>query len=205
MVNMSIVILNYGIGNLRSVQKAFEKVGAVAEISADPQRVREAERLVLPGVGAFADCMQKFNAAGLREPLLEHLAREKPFLGICVGMQMLFSTGTENGIHPGLGIIEGEVVRFPQLPGFKIPHMGWNQVRVTSSHSMWKTMPDPAWFYFVHSYHCVPKDRQWQALETEYVVPFCAAVQRDRLLATQFHPEKSQATGLWLLKQFLSI
>ncbi|HMO36879.1 MAG TPA: imidazole glycerol phosphate synthase subunit HisH [Gemmatales bacterium] len=202
---MSIVIMNYGIGNLRSVQKTFEKIGVSAQISADPEIIRQADRLVLPGVGAFADCMQKFDSAGLREPLVEHLHREKPLLGICVGMQMLFTTGTENGIHPGLNILAGTVERFPQQPGFKIPPMGWNQVQVRSSHPPWEGLPAPAWFYFVHSYHCIPEDTACIALETEYVIPFCPAVQKNRLLATQFHPEKSQAIGQWLLRRFLSL
>jgi imidazole glycerol-phosphate synthase subunit HisH len=202
---MSTIILNYGIGNLRSVQKAFEKIGTYAEISSDPETAKRADRLVLPGVGAFADCMQKFTAAGLTEPVREHLQKEKPFLGICVGLQMLFTTGTENGQHLGLNIIEGEVVRFPQQPGYKIPHMGWNQARAVNGHPLWKSMPSPAWFYFVHSYHCIPTDRSVIALETDYVAPFCAAIQRGRLLATQFHPEKSQTTGQWLLQKFMEL
>lgn len=202
---MSLVILDYGIGNLRSVQKAFEKVGVPALITSDPQQVAEAERIVLPGVGAFADCMEKFTAARFREPVLEHIKRDKPFLGICVGMQMLFTTGHENGIHSGLGVFPGDVVRFPTVPGFKVPHMGWNQVKVVNEHPFWKTLLSPAWFYFVHSYFCLPQDQSLVALEGDYMQPFCAAIQRDRLMATQFHPEKSQKTGLALLKAFASL
>jgi len=200
---MSIVILDYGIGNLRSVQKAFEKVGAPALITSDPQRVAEATHVVLPGVGAFCDCMDKFTAAQLKEPVLEHLRQDKPFLGICVGMQMLLTTGHENGLHAGLGIIEGEVVRFPVVPGYKVPHMGWNQANVTNDHRFWKDLPHPAWYYFVHSYYCAPRDRSLISLETDYINPFCSALQRGRLLATQFHPEKSQQAGLALLAQFV--
>src|SRR5262245_293398 len=121
---MSLVILDYGIGNLRSVQKAFERVGAAAEIISDPDKAAEAERIVLPGVGAFGDCMAKLKEAKLDQPVLEHIKKEKPFLGICVGMQMLFTTSYENGTHAGLSIFPGEVVRFPQVDGFKVPHMG---------------------------------------------------------------------------------
>ena len=202
---MSLVILDYGIGNLRSVQKAFEKVGTPAIISSDPQQAAEADRIVLPGVGAFNDCMDKFTAAQLREPVQEHIHREKPFLGICVGMQMLFTTGYENGVHAGLGIFPGEVVRFPTVPEYKIPHMGWNQVKAISGQLIWKSLPDPAWFYFVHSYYCVPQDRSLIALETDYMLPFCAAILRGRLMATQFHPEKSQKAGLALLMQFVEM
>lgn len=202
---MSLVILDYGIGNLRSVQKAFEKVGTPALITSDPQRVAEATHVVLPGVGAFCDCMDKFTAAQLKEPVLHHLHQDKPFLGICVGMQMLLTTGHENGVHAGLGILEGEVVRFPTVAGFKVPHMGWNQARVANEQPFWKASPNSAWYYFVHSYYCVPKDRSLIALETDYMEPFCSALQRGRLLATQFHPEKSQQAGLELLARFVEM
>lgn len=202
---MSLVIIDYGIGNLRSVQKAFEKVGCAAVITGDPEEVAQAERVVLPGVGAFADCMSKFSEARLREPVMEHLEKGTPLLGICVGMQMLFTTGHENGKHAGLGAIEGEVVRFPTVAGYKIPHMGWNQARVVGDDPFWQPLTHPAWYYFVHSYYCVPKERSVVALETEYMQPFCAAIQRERLLATQFHPEKSQQAGLALLKRFVEL
>ena len=202
---MSLVILDYGIGNLRSVQKAFEKIGCAAAVTGDLQQIAEAERLVLPGVGAFADCMAKFTAAGLREPVLDHLRQGKPFLGICVGMQMLFTTGEENGIHAGLDVIKGNVVRFPAVAGYKIPHMGWNQARVVGDTPFWNSLTHPAWYYFVHSYYCEPGDHSVVALETDYIQPFCAAVQRERLIATQFHPEKSQKAGLALLQQFVAL
>lgn len=202
---MDLIILDYGIGNLRSVQKAFEKVGAAALISGDPQRTAEADGLVLPGVGAFGDCMAKLRAAQLDQPVLEHIKKDKPFLGICVGMQMLFSTGYENGEHSGLGVFEGEVVRFPTLPGWKIPHMGWNQIQVKKRMPMWDDMPQPAWFYFVHSYHCVPQDPALVVFETDYEHKFCSGIQSGRLLATQFHPEKSQKHGLYLLHKFIAM
>jgi glutamine amidotransferase len=202
---MSTLILDYGIGNLRSVQKAFEKVGAEAVISSDPDRASEAERLVLPGVGAFGDCMAQLQAARLHQPVLEHIRKDKPFLGICVGMQMLLTTGYENGTHAGLGVFPGEVVRFAPVEGYKIPHMGWNQVRARRPAAFWNDLPAPAWFYFVHSYYCVPRDADLIALEADYTLPFCAAIQRGRLLATQFHPEKSQKHGLYLLHKFVTM
>jgi glutamine amidotransferase len=209
---MSLIILDYGIGNLRSVQKAFEKVRASAEITSDPEKASQAERMVLPGVGAFGDCMAKLKEARLDQPVLEHIKKEKPFLGICVGMQMLFSTGYENGTHAGLDIFPGEVVRFPQVDGYKVPHMGWNQAQAVHAHpsvsmpqDFWSDLPQPAWFYFVHSYYCVPKDTSLVALETDYMQPFCSAIQQGRLLATQFHPEKSQKHGLYLLHKFITM
>lgn len=202
---MKLVILDYGIGNLRSVQKAFEKAGVAASLSSDLQQIAEADRLVLPGVGAFSDCMEKFTAAGMREPVLRHLQQDKPFLGICVGMQMLFTRSHENGLHDGLKVLAGEVVRFPQREGYKVPHMGWNQVRAVNQNPFWNHLKQPAWFYFVHSYYCVPGDASVVALEADYPEPFCAAVQRGRMLATQFHPEKSQQAGLALIKQFVEM
>jgi imidazole glycerol-phosphate synthase subunit HisH len=202
---MSTVILDYGIGNLRSVQRALAKAGAEVLITSDPQRVAEAERVVLPGVGAFGDCMAKFRAAGFEEAVRNHISKDKPFLGICVGMQMLFTTSYENGTHAGLGIFPGEVVRFSNTPGYKVPHMGWNQIRAKNRLPLWSDLPQPAWFYFVHSYHCVPTDPALIAFETDYIHPFCSAIQRGRLLATQFHPEKSQKPGAYLLHKFITM
>jgi len=202
---MPTVILDYGSGNLRSVQRALEKAGAEAIITNDPHRAAEAERLVLPGVGAFGDCMERFRAAGFEEPVREHIARDKPFLGICVGMQMLFTTGYEDGVHQGLDIFPGEVVRFDTRPSYKVPHMGWNQVRVRNSLPLWFDFPRPAWFYFVHSFRCVPAEASLIAFESDYIAPFCSAVQRGRLLATQFHPEKSQKHGAYLLHKFIGM
>jgi glutamine amidotransferase len=202
---MSLIILDYKIGNVRSVQKAFEKVGAPAEISSDPDKASQAERLVLPGVGAFGDCMAKLKEAKLDQPVLDHIKKEKPFLGICVGMQMLFSTSYENGTHAGLNIFPGEVVRFAQVDGYKVPHMGWNQANARNHGDFWNDLPQPAWFYFVHSYRCVPGDSALIAMETDYIQPFCSAIQQGRLLATQFHPEKSQKHGLYLLHKFITM
>lgn len=200
-------IIDYGSGNLRSVQKAFERQGVAAEITSDPNQVSEAERLILPGVGAFSDAMIALRTRGLIEPIQRHLAADRPFLGICMGLQLLFDTGWEGGRHDGLGILPGEVVRFDLPESYKVPHMGWNEVRWRSgsqaSHFFSEAGDLEAYFYFVHSYHACPVDAAVVLAESDYHHPFCASVMRGRLLATQFHPEKSQASGMRLLKFFL--
>ena len=196
-----ILIVDYGMANLRSVQKALERVGASAEISGDPNRVAEAERVILPGVGAFRDAIACLREAGLVAPLLAHLKAGKPFFGICLGMQMLFDRSHEDGLHDGLGVFAGEVVRFEPSPGLKIPHMGWNTLRVRQPAPALAGLDGQA-VYFVHSYHPVPTDLRIIAAEADYPTPFTAAVWRDNIFATQFHPEKSQAVGLKMLRQF---
>lgn len=195
-----VTIVDYGSGNLRSVQKAFEKLGAPARITDDPQVVAESARVVLPGVGAFGDAMRALHDRGLVEPLVAHVRADRPFFGICMGLQLLFDTGLEGGRHAGLGILPGEVVRFERPAGVKVPHMGWNTVR-------WQADAPAAghddWYYFVHSYHARPADESIVAAVTDYGGEFCSAVSRGRLFATQFHPEKSQAAGLRLLESFL--
>lgn len=196
-----VTIVDYGSGNLRSVQKAFESLGIAAAITDDPQRVADAGRLVLPGVGAFGDAMEQLRARGLVEPLVDHLRADRPFLGICMGLQLLFETGWEGGRQPGLGILAGEVVRFDPTPGLKIPHMGWNTVEWTRSQGA-RTSPSDEWFYFVHSYVARPRDPDVIAGISDYGGGFCSAVARGRLMATQFHPEKSQSAGMRLLASF---
>jgi glutamine amidotransferase len=197
-----VTIVDYGSGNLRSVQKAFEHLGAAATITDDPAAVAAAERLVLPGVGAFGDAMRELRQRGLVEPIVAHLRADRPFFGICMGLQLLFETGLEGGRHEGLGVLAGDVARFELPAAFKVPHMGWNTVT-------WRNDLRPAaatdgeHFYFVHSYRARPRDPSVVAAETDYGGPFCAAVSRGRLFATQFHPEKSQAAGLRLLRAFL--
>jgi len=195
-----ITIVDYGSGNLRSVQKAFERLGVGAQITDSPETVAAATRIVLPGVGSFGDAMRELRARGLVEPLLAHVRAEKPFFGICMGLQLLFETGWEGGRHEGLGLLAGEVTRFDLPAGMKVPHMGWNTVA-------WR---DPArqreaggHYYFVHSYHARPQDEAVVAAVTDYGGEFCAAVSHGRLFATQFHPEKSQGVGLRLLDSFL--
>ncbi|MEX1075487.1 MAG: imidazole glycerol phosphate synthase subunit HisH [Pirellulales bacterium] len=193
-------IVDYGSGNLRSVQKALERCGTAATITSEPAAIAAAERLVLPGVGAFGDAMRALHARGLIEPIRRHLEAEKPFLGICMGLQLLFETGLEGGRHEGLGILPGEVVRFDLPAGMKVPHMGWNTTRWRDDR---RPAADGEHFYFVHSFYARPADDSVVAAVTDYGGEFCAAVRRGNLFATQFHPEKSQAAGLRLLAAWL--
>jgi glutamine amidotransferase len=200
-----IVIVDYGMANLRSVQKAFEKVGHAAEISGDPDRVAGADKVVLPGVGAFRDAIARLREAHLDAPLIEHVRAGKPFLGVCLGLQLLFTTSYEDGVYPGLNLFPGEVVRFPDAAGLKVPHMGWNQLRVRRRAPALRDVPEGAAVYFVHSYYVVPKDPNLIATETDYPTPFASSVWADNVFATQFHPEKSQRVGLTMLRNFAAL
>lgn len=200
-----IAIIDYQMGNLRSVQKGFERVGFAAEITSDPKRLAAADKVVLPGVGAFGDAMAELRTRGLVEPIRDMIAAGKPFLGICLGLQLLFDVGYEGGEHAGLGVLRGKVVRFDLPAGFKVPHMGWNQGRFVRPAPVLDGLADGTHFYFVHSYYVVPEDPALVAIETTYGHPFCAMVWRDNLFATQFHPEKSQADGLRLLRNFAKL
>ncbi len=197
-----IIIIDYGMANLRSVQKAFEKVGTAAEISADPQRVAEADRVVLPGVGAFRDAIAMLRKSGFVEPIKAHIQSNKPFLGICLGLQLLFTRSYEEGVWEGLNIFPGEIVRFDAQPGLKIPHMGWNQLRIRQPAPIFRDLPSEPTVYFVHGYYVKPTDPTIIAAETDYPTPFTSAIWRDNVMATQFHPEKSQAVGLAMLRNF---
>lgn len=197
-----IAIIDYQMGNLRSVQKAFERLGFAAQITSDAREIMDAERVVLPGVGAFGDAMAELRRRDLIEPIRDAIAADKPFLGICLGLQLLFDAGYEGGRHEGLGILAGEVVKFDLPRDYKVPHMGWNRVTVKRPAPILDGIADGTHFYFVHSYYCVPDDPSVVALECEYHRPFCAMVWRDNLFATQFHPEKSQADGQKLLRNF---
>jgi glutamine amidotransferase len=196
------IIVDYGMANLRSVQKAFEKVEQQATITGDPTRVAEADKLVLPGVGAFRDAIARLRETGLDAPIVAHIRAGKPFLGICLGLQLLFTRSHEDGVYEGLDLFPGEVVRFPDQPGLKVPHMGWNQLRVVRRAPELDEMPDGASVYFVHSYFVVPEDRSLVATETDYPTPFASSIWRDNVFATQFHPEKSQRAGLSILRRF---
>ena len=191
--------------NLRSVQKALEKVGHAATITSDPADIARAERVILPGVGASADALAAVRVQGLEAPLKEFIASGKPFLGICLGLQMLYDWSFEDGEHRGLGVLPGKVVRFDVPAELKVPHMGWNQVKFASRPPIFEGIDDGAYFYFVHSYHVVNEDPSVVATETEYGGAFCSSVWRANLFATQFHPEKSQAAGLRLLKNFAEL
>jgi len=197
-----ITIIDYGMGNLRSVQKACEKLGYEAKITSSAAEIASAEKLILPGVGAFRDAIAHVQENNFVEPLKAHIDADKPLLGICLGLQLLFDRSYEDGEYSGLGIIAGEVVRFPAQPGLKVPHMGWNSLNVRGENPLLAGIPPEAHFYFVHSYYVVPEDESVIAATSEHGVEFCAMIRRGNLFATQFHPEKSQRVGLKLLDNF---
>lgn len=206
-----IAIIDSGIANLRSVQKALERVGHEAKVVEDPRLLREARGIVLPGVGAFADGIAKLTQAGFIEPLLREIERGKPVLGICLGLHFLFSESEEFGRHPGLNLIPGKVVRFPaQRPAgageppalLKVPLIGWVPIQIRREVPLLRGIPDGSHFYFVHSYYVAPADAEIVAATATHGVPFTAVIRRENLMATQFHPEKSQALGLTLLRNF---
>lgn len=210
---IDVAIIDYGMGNLRSVCKAIEHVapGKRVVITSDSQAVADAARVVFPGQGAMPDCMRELDARGLRQAVID-AAAQKPFLGICIGQQMLFEHSEEGGVA-GIGILPGKVVRFPaadstamRLPDgghLKVPHMGWNEVHATRAHPLWEGIPAAARFYFVHSYHVVPTVPTDVAAETDYGLRFTSAVARDNIFAVQFHPEKSAHAGLRMLENFV--
>ena len=200
-----IAVIDYQMGNLRSVQKAFEKIGHPATITGDPADLARAEKIVLPGVGGFGDAIAELKRRELVEPIREAVFAGKPFLGICLGLQLLFDVGYEDGEHEGLGILRGKVVRFELPPPAKVPHMGWNQATILRRAPILEGIADGTYFYFVHSYYVVPVDKSVVAIHTDYHGPFCSMVWRDNLFATQFHPEKSQADGQRLLRNFAEL
>jgi imidazole glycerol-phosphate synthase subunit HisH len=197
-----IVVVDYGMGNLRSVQKGFEKVGSAAMISRSPEEIRKADRLVLPGVGAFPECMKNLTRLDLIEPIVEFMESGRPFLGICLGLQLLFDESEEFGIHEGFKVVPGTVKCFDKNMGLKIPHMGWNQVFFRKDVPIFRGIPDGSFFYFVHSYYVVPENPSDIAAETEYGIRFTCAIARENVFAVQFHPEKSQENGLKILTNF---
>jgi glutamine amidotransferase len=208
-----IAIIDSGIANLRSVEKALLRLGADAAVIDDPVRLRDAAGIILPGVGAFADGIAKLQAGGFVAPLRREIERGKPLLGICLGLHFLFSESEEFGLHRGLDLVAGRVVRFrddmpdPATPGgrLKIPHMGWNRVRIERPAPILAGLPEAPYFYFVHSYYVEPAKTEITAGTTEYGIPFTSVIWRDNVFATQFHPEKSQAVGLRLLKNFAAL
>jgi imidazole glycerol-phosphate synthase subunit HisH len=200
-----IAIVDYGMGNLRSVQKAFERVGHAATITADPNAVAEADKVVLPGVGAFCDAIARLRSVELDRPILRHIQAGKPFLGICLGLQLLFTKSHEDGEFAGLDVFAGECIRFRVPAELKVPHMGWNELSIRRPAPILQDLPEPASAYFVHSYHVVPRDPDLTAATADYPTPFTAVIWRDNVFATQFHPEKSQRVGLALLHNFAQI
>ena len=199
---MNIAVVDYGMGNLVSVSKALEHVARDDRVmvTADPALIEAAERVVVPGQGAMPDCMRQLAQSGAREAVIA-AAKNKPFLGLCIGLQMLFERG-EEGDTPGLGLLPGSVPRL-SAPGRKIPHMGWNEVFQARSHPLWAGIPDRSRFYFVHSYYPAPRDAALTAATSVYGAPFTCAIARDNIFYVQFHPEKSQSAGLQRLSNFV--
>ncbi len=204
---MAIAIIDYGMANLRSVQKAFAEVGQPADIVSTPEAIAKADHLVLPGVGAFCDAIATLRDKQFVKPILAHIQKDKPMLGICLGLQMLFDVGYEDGEHRGMGALAGKCVRFDvdQSLHLKVPHMGWNQLNHVAPSPLFKDIPDGAGVYFVHGYHVVPDDASVIATTTDYGRPFVSSIRRGNLMATQFHPEKSQKVGLQILANFAAV
>jgi len=197
---MSIAIIDYGIGNLRSVEKAFTAQGIDAVVTRDEKILRNADKLVLLGVGAFGYAMQSLRELGFDELVIEAANAGKPIIGLCVGLQMMFEEGHEFGVHKGLGLLQGKVMKFPD--NLHVPHIGWNQVALQLEHPIFRSLSDQSFFYFVHSYYCEPKDDSCVLGTTDYGITYASICGRDNIVGVQFHPEKSQATGLRLLKNF---
>ncbi|MFZ5866021.1 MAG: imidazole glycerol phosphate synthase subunit HisH [Thermodesulfobacteriota bacterium] len=200
-----VIVVDYGMGNLRSVQKGFEKVGVPAVVSRDPDEIRKADRLVLPGVGAFPECMKNLDRFDLIEPIREFIRSGRPFLGICLGLQLLFNESEEFGFHEGLKIIPGTCKAFDKNMGLKIPHMGWNEVLFRKETRLFNGIEDGSHFYFVHSFYVAPENGSDVAATSVYGIEFVCAVSRDNIFAVQFHPEKSQKKGLRILHNFGTI
>lgn len=208
-----IAIIDYGMGNLRSVEKALARVGAEARIISSPEETGSAQALVLPGVGAFGQAMDRLSDSQFDSFVKAWVGENRPFLGICLGLQLLFTESEEFGPVPGLDIVPGRVVRFrghafepkDDRPGLKVPHMGWNSLQVTSPHPVTADLPEGAMAYFVHSYYCAPDDPGWTAVSTEHGITFTSAVARGNLFASQFHPEKSGDVGLQMLTNFVAL
>jgi len=199
-----IAIINYGVGNLRSVEKAFEAVGKPALVTGDAGAIREAERLVLPGVGAFGECARRLRESGLDELVFEAAELNKPVLGLCVGLQLMFDEGFEFGTHKGLGLMRGRIVRFAES-GPRVPQIGWNQIENVKPHPLVEGLLDGTYFYFVHSYRIQSGDPKIVVAETEYGVRYPSICARESVCGVQFHPEKSQTAGLRLLANFASM
>lgn len=198
-----VTIIDYGMGNLRSVQKAIERIGGTAHIESDAKAIAQADRIVLPGVGAFRDAIAALQRLDLVQPIRDHVAADRPFLGICLGLQLMFDVSYEDGEHEGLGIIPGEVKRFNLPQEYKIPHMGWNRLQTVKATPLLKSCPPEPWYYFVHSYHVVPTDTSWVTATTYYGIDFVSMVGKGNVSAAQFHPEKSQSAGMQLLTSFV--
>ena len=202
-MSKQLVIIDYGVGNFRNVQKAFQTVGANIIISDDPADIDQADGVILPGVGAFGDAIDNIRAREQEAPILSAAQSGKPFFGICVGMQLLFETSTEMGQHTGLGLLPGQVSRFRM--GLTVPHMGWNQIEPAQSHPLLNNVPPGDFAYFAHSYHCEPQEQAHILAQTDYEGHYVSAVAHEHIFGIQFHPEKSQRVGLQILKNFTNM
>lgn len=200
-----IAVIDYGMGNLRSVSKAVEYVGGDVIVTDDKEKIKDAEAIILPGVGAFKDAVKNLRERNLWETVITEVEKGKPFLGICLGLHLLFEKGYEFGEENGLGIIKGKVVRFELPHDYKIPHMGWNQVSIKKNSPFLKEIKEGEFFYFVHSYYVKPEDKSVILTTTDYGIEFVSSIEKDNVIATQFHPEKSQKAGLKLLSNFLEM
>ena len=203
---MSIAIVDYGMGNLASVAKALKFLGRTAKVTSNPADLARAKALILPGVGAFGEAMRELRRRGLVTPIRESIVAGKPFLGLCLGLQLLFESSEESPGVRGLGLLPGRVRRFPRKKGLKVPHMGWNSLEIDRPNPLLRGVPDGSFVYFVHSYFAAPEEKSWVAAHTRYGGSFPSVIwDGGRVWATQFHPEKSQRWGLKILKNFLSV
>ena len=205
-----ITVIDYGMGNLSSVANAVKKYTTDVRISSEPGGIETADKIILPGVGAFKSAYEELDGRGLIEPILNFIKANKPFLGLCLGLQLLFTKSYEGGEHKGLGIIEGEVAAFPNSKGLKVPHMGWNGITQSArckagGHPLFKGVADGAYMYFVHSYYVMPKDKSVIATTTDYALTFCSSIWKGNIYAMQFHPEKSQKDGLKIIENFVRL
>jgi len=198
-----IVIIDYGMGNLRNVERGFEKIGVGAKVTRNKKEIQRASAIVLPGVGAFKDCMMNLEKYGLIEPILQSIEKGRPYLGICLGLQILFSESEEFGSHKGLDLVKGRVVKFKPDPEHKVPHMGWNTVEIERESPILQGILSGDFFYFVHSYYVLPEETEGISTLTDYGRLFASSIWKENLFATQFHPEKSQDKGLRILENFV--
>lgn len=198
-----IAVIDYGAGNIRSVTKALESVGADVTVSRDPQQIEKRSKIVLPGVGAFGKAMAALKEQDLINPIIRAVQQGKPFLGICLGLQILFESSEESPNIQGLGLLKGKVRRFSL--NLKVPHLGWNQVEQVETSLLWKGIPDKSFYYFAHSYYIDPDNSSITTGKTDYGTPFSSSVMKDKLFGLQFHPEKSQKWGLKILKNFVNL
>lgn len=200
-----VAIIDYDAGNIRSVEKAVRYLGKEAVVTSDPEKILAADRVILPGVGAFGDAMKRLHAMGLVEVIRQVADRGTPFLGICLGLQLLFEKSEESPGVAGLGLLRGEILRLPELPGLKVPHIGWNSLKYPNPGRLFRGIPEDSYVYFVHSYYLKAQDEGIVTATTEYGTLVHASVESGNLFACQFHPEKSSETGLTILENFLSI